>query len=95
MLNALVCVCLSVRESGCLQGRVAQQQLNVLLDKYLLRRTKEGTLKDQLPCKTDNIVLCPMSELQLRAYRWTPPPPPPNNLTHTHCHVSQQARKLI
>ncbi|KAK9824960.1 hypothetical protein WJX74_010323 [Apatococcus lobatus] len=51
------------------KGRVAQQRLNILLDKYLLRRTKEGTLRDQLPRKTDNIVLCPMSELQLRAYR--------------------------
>ncbi|KAK9862888.1 hypothetical protein WJX84_009991 [Apatococcus fuscideae] len=51
------------------KGRIAQQRLKVLLDKYLLRRTKEGTLKDQLPRKTDNIVLCPMSELQLRAYR--------------------------
>lgn len=69
---AIGCMVHQVLCLDAMQGRIAQQRLKVLLDKYLLRRTKEGTLKDQLPRKTDNIVLCPMSELQLRAYRSVP-----------------------
>lgn len=46
-----------------------QGQLEVLLEKYLLRRTKDGCIKDQLPRKVDNIVLCDLADLQRRAYR--------------------------
>jgi len=51
-----------------MQGRSRQTQLNALVDKFLLRRTKDSTIKDQLPHKTDNIVFCEMSVLQHRAY---------------------------
>ena len=40
-----------------------------LLGRVMLRRTKEGTIKDQLPAKTDNIVFCPLAPMQKRAYR--------------------------
>lgn len=46
-----------------------QEKLKVLLNRVLLRRTKEGTIKDQLPRKTDNIVFCPLAPMQKRAYR--------------------------
>eukprot|EP00873_Tetraselmis_striata_P001539 jgi/Tetstr1/421803/TSEL_012706.t1 len=44
-------------------------QLTALLHKHLLRRTKDDTIRDQLPQKTDNIVLCRLSPMQLRAYQ--------------------------
>ena len=52
-----------------MQARERQEDLKKLLEKYLLRRTKDNTIKDQLPSKTDNIVFCELSELQLKAYR--------------------------
>ena len=51
-----------------LQGRGRQTQLNRLVERFLLRRTKDSTIKDQLPRKSDNIVFCEMSLLQHRAY---------------------------
>jgi hypothetical protein len=52
-----------------MQARQRQKQLTRVLNKYLLRRTKDGCIRDQLPAKTDNIVFCELSELQSRAYR--------------------------
>ncbi|EIE19153.1 hypothetical protein COCSUDRAFT_20093, partial [Coccomyxa subellipsoidea C-169] len=49
-----------------------QVQLDKLLKCFLLRRTKESTIKDQLPKKTDNIVFCKLAPLQMRAYRQAP-----------------------
>ncbi|DBA69980.1 TPA: hypothetical protein ACH3X2_012333 [Trebouxia sp. C0005] len=60
-----------VNEAALGKGRSRQTQLNALVDKFLLRRTKDSTIKDQLPCKTDNIVFCEMSLLQHRAYERT------------------------
>ena len=52
----------------CQAGPV-KVQLQQLLGKYLLRRTKDNTLADQLPKKTDNIVFCRLAPLQMRAYK--------------------------
>ena len=61
--------CLTDRyQNWFVQGRARQTQLNKLVEKFLLRRTKDSTIKDQLPKKTDNIVFCEMSLLQHRAY---------------------------
>ncbi|CAL8464574.1 g4109 [Coccomyxa elongata] len=46
-----------------------QERLDKLLKQYMLRRTKESTIKDQLPKKMDNIVFCKLAPLQMRAYR--------------------------
>eukprot|EP00884_Botryococcus_braunii_P005791 jgi/Botrbrau1/15212/Bobra.0149s0068.3 len=51
------------------KAKKRQVQLTKVLNKYLLRRTKEGSIKDQLPTKTDHIVFCALSPLQARAYR--------------------------
>ena len=51
------------------QAVTRQAQYRALLNRVMLRRTKEGTIKDQLPCKTDNIVFCPLAPMQKRAYR--------------------------
>ena len=46
-----------------------KKQLNALVDSVLLRRTKEGTIKEQLPKKSDFVCICDLSDLQLRAYQ--------------------------
>jgi SNF2 family DNA or RNA helicase len=51
------------------QGNKRSEQLTTLLHKHLLRRTKDTTIRDQLPRKVDNIVLCRLSKMQLRAYQ--------------------------
>lgn len=48
---------------------MVKEQLQRLLEKYLLRRTKDNTIADQLPKKTDNIVFCRLAPLQMRAYK--------------------------
>ena len=55
--------------SGLLQGKKRQKQLTKLLGEYLLRRRKDKVIREQLPRKTDNIVLCQLTELQVRAYK--------------------------
>ncbi|DBA73362.1 TPA: hypothetical protein ACH3X1_011407 [Trebouxia sp. C0004] len=60
-----------VNEAALGKGRSRQTQLNALVEKFLLRRTKDSTIKDQLPQKSDNIVFCEMSLLQHRAYERT------------------------
>ncbi|KAL3134837.1 hypothetical protein ABBQ32_007805 [Trebouxia sp. C0010 RCD-2024] len=60
-----------IDDSALGRGRARQSQLNALVEKFLLRRTKDSTIKDQLPKKTDNIVFCEMSLLQHRAYERT------------------------
>jgi hypothetical protein len=40
-----------------------------VLERMLLRRTKDATIADQLPCKSDNIVFCCLTPMQIRAYR--------------------------
>jgi hypothetical protein len=52
-----------------LQGQKRQRELEALLKQFMLRRTKDSTIKDQLPKKTDNIVFCQLAPLQMRAYR--------------------------
>uniref|UniRef100_A0A1D1YFI4 Putative DNA repair and recombination protein RAD26-like n=1 Tax=Anthurium amnicola TaxID=1678845 RepID=A0A1D1YFI4_9ARAE len=46
-----------------------RQQLASVLQKYLLRRTKEETIGHLMLGKEDNVVFCAMSELQKRVYR--------------------------
>lgn len=55
--------------AGHVQAEKYQGQLEELLSKYMLRRTKDGTIKDQLPTKTDNIVFCRLAPMQYRAYK--------------------------
>ena len=51
------------------QAEKCQSGLEALLAKHMLRRTKDGTIKDQLPAKTDNIVFCRLAPMQYRAYQ--------------------------
>ncbi|XP_054815240.1 switch 2 isoform X2 [Prosopis cineraria] len=46
-----------------------KQHLVTVLQKYMLRRTKEETIGHLMMGKEDNVVFCAMSELQKRAYR--------------------------
>jgi SNF2 family DNA or RNA helicase len=48
-------------------GRVAAQALADKLKKIVLRRTKKHIMH-QLPSKEDNVVFCPMTQLQREAY---------------------------
>lgn len=52
-----------------MQAHQRQERLDKLLKQYMLRRTKESTIRDQLPKKMDNIVFCKLAALQMRAYR--------------------------
>ncbi|KAF7822971.1 Switch 2 [Senna tora] len=45
-----------------------KQHLATVLQKYMLRRTKEETIGHLMMGKEDNVVFCTMSELQKRAY---------------------------
>ncbi|KAL6059638.1 DNA repair and recombination protein RAD26-like [Balamuthia mandrillaris] len=49
-------------------GRRASNQFNKLIKKLICRRDKT-LIKDMLPSKDDNIVFCPLSELQVAAYK--------------------------
>jgi hypothetical protein len=49
-------------------GDKKQKELDVLMDKLYLRRTKAEVLGDILPKKTENIVFCELSPLQKRVY---------------------------
>lgn len=51
------------------QGVERQQRLNKLLSKYLLRRRKDKVIREQLPKKSDNIIFCQLTDLQIRAYK--------------------------
>ncbi|KAG0481847.1 hypothetical protein HPP92_009931 [Vanilla planifolia] len=46
-----------------------KQHLATVLQKYLLRRTKEETIGHLMLGKQDNVVFCAMSDLQKRVYR--------------------------
>lgn len=46
-----------------------KQHLVVVLNKYMLRRTKEETIGHLMMGKEDNAVFCAMSDLQKRVYR--------------------------
>ncbi|XP_004303097.1 PREDICTED: switch 2 [Fragaria vesca subsp. vesca] len=46
-----------------------KQHLVVVLNKYMLRRTKEETIGHLMMGKEDNVIFCSMSELQKRVYR--------------------------
>jgi len=63
----------SARVGPPAQAKRRQEQLNALTERYLLRRTKEGTIREQLPRKVDHIVFCPLAPIQMRAYRRAPP----------------------
>ena len=56
------------------QGAQRKAELRDRLGELLLRRTKEGTIRDQLPRKADFICVCELSDLQLRAYQCAPLP---------------------
>ena len=58
----------ALESHGRLQAEKYQGKLEELLSSYMLRRTKDGTIKDQLPTKTDNIVFCRLAPMQYRAY---------------------------
>ena len=45
-----------------------QPQWQSMVEKYLKRRTK-ALIANQLPRKVENVVFCPLSLAQLRAYR--------------------------
>ena len=66
---------------ACRQREKRKAELTSLLNRVLLRRTKEGTIRDQLPRKSDNIVFCPLAPMQKRAYR--------------HCLVSRVSSCLL
>lgn len=51
-----------------LQARDRQAQLVQKLSCVMIRRTKQ-IISHQLPTKTDNIVFCEMSIMQMRAYK--------------------------
>ena len=57
-----------------MQGAQRKAELRDRLGELLLRRTKEGTIRDQLPRKADFICVCELSDLQLRAYQCAPLP---------------------
>lgn len=67
------------------QGKKRQEHFKALIKRYMLRRTKEGTIKEQLPSKTDTIVFCPLAPIQMRAYRRARA-----RLSHTHLLWAQQ-----
>ncbi|KAG6722626.1 hypothetical protein I3842_03G170000 [Carya illinoinensis] len=46
-----------------------KQHLAAVLERYMLRRTKEETIGHLMMGKEDNVVFCAMSELQKRVYR--------------------------
>ncbi|PRQ49961.1 putative DNA helicase chromatin remodeling SNF2 family [Rosa chinensis] len=46
-----------------------KQHLVAVLNKYMLRRTKEETIGHLMMGKEDNVIFCSMSELQKRVYR--------------------------
>lgn len=48
-----------------------KQHLVAVLQKYMLRRTKEETIGHLMMGKEDNVVFCAMSDLQKRVYRRT------------------------
>jgi len=49
-------------------GRLLQEQLSVLLDNWVLRRTS-GVISAQLPRKEEFVVFCPLTELQRSIYQ--------------------------
>ncbi|KAK9838111.1 hypothetical protein WJX81_001965 [Elliptochloris bilobata] len=51
------------------QGKKRLENFRALIGLYMLRRTKEGTIREQLPVKTDYIVYCQLTDIQKRAYR--------------------------
>eukprot|EP00094_Tigriopus_californicus_P010514 TCALIF_10142-PA protein Name:"Similar to ERCC6L2 DNA excision repair protein ERCC-6-like 2 (Bos taurus)" AED:0.30 eAED:0.30 QI:0/0/0/0.5/1/1/2/0/963 len=51
------------------RARQLQSDLNKLKEKYVLRRTKDNTIRDQLPKKTDQIVFCHPSQFQLSVFK--------------------------
>lgn len=51
------------------QARQLQSDLNQLKEKYVLRRTKNNTIREQLPQKTDQIVFCQPSQFQLSVFK--------------------------
>src|SRR5690606_2020835 len=51
-----------------LRGRRASKDLSNQIKRLILRRDKKF-IKDKLPNKSDNIIFCPPSRLQVRAYR--------------------------
>ena len=51
------------------QGKKRKAELHSVLEKVMLKRTKEVQLKEQLPTKRDCVVFCKLSELQTAMYR--------------------------
>lgn len=57
----------SASEFECALQRERSQQLSTIIRRLILRRTK-ALIAHQLPTKTDSVVFCQMSDVQLRAY---------------------------
>ena len=51
------------------KARKLQSRLDEIKNRFVLRRTKEGTIKDQMPKKTDQVVLCKMSHFQRKVFK--------------------------
>ena len=55
-------------ETPSVQAEKRQGNLEQVLSKHMLRRTK-AIIRDQLPAKTDNVVFCRLAPMQERAYK--------------------------
>ncbi|KAF9558521.1 hypothetical protein CPC08DRAFT_557075 [Agrocybe pediades] len=55
-------------EEQAFSHHVAQTLRNEFLPNFFLRRTKD-IIKDQLPTKHDNVVFCPLTPMQIEAYK--------------------------
>jgi len=51
-------------------ARIKQVKLNSLKQTWMIRRTKDGVIADQLPKKTDQVVFCGLSNFQLSVFTY-------------------------
>jgi len=51
-------------------ARKSQAKLNTLKQSWMIRRTKDGVISDQLPKKTDQVVFCGLSQFQMSVFRF-------------------------
>jgi len=51
-------------------ARLKQVKLNTLKQAWMIRRTKDGVISDQLPKKTDQVVFCGLSKFQMSVFSY-------------------------
>jgi len=51
-------------------ARLKQVKLNSLKQAWMIRRTKDGVISDQLPKKTDQVVFCGLSKFQMSVFSY-------------------------